>query len=172
MKKYVLSAILFIFLVFLTYFFVLKDCDFHLIYDSIIHMNFIYLFLTILCVFGYVFWGSVFLKRMLYHFKTKVSFYHTFGYIFTEIYFSAITPSNMGGQPVQMIEMKRDKIPYQTSSVLVLFNTMMNRIALIFLATIFFILYRKQLFGINSFYNFGIYNYNFSYFIVCCFNIF
>ena len=153
MKKYVLSAILFVVLIILTYVFVLKGCDFNLLIDSIKNTNPFFVFLTILCVFGYVFFGSLFLKRILWYFGSKVSFYHTFGYIFTEIYFSAITPSNMGGQPVQMIEMKKDKISYQSSSVLVLFNTMMNRIVLIFIATIFFIIFNKEIFNINPFYN-------------------
>lgn len=153
MKKYVLSAILFIVLIILTYVFVLKGCDFNLLIESIKNTNPFFIFLTILCVFGYVFFGSLFLKRILWYFGSKVSFYHTFGYIFTEIYFSAITPSNMGGQPVQMIEMKKDKISYQSSSVLVLFNTMMNRIVLIFIATIFFIIFNKEIFNINPFYN-------------------
>ena len=153
MKKYVLSAILFVALIILTYIFVLKGCDFNLLIESIKNTNPFFVFLTILCVFGYVFFGSLFLKRILWYFGSKVSFYHTFGYIFTEIYFSAITPSNMGGQPVQMIEMKKDKISYQSSSVLVLFNTMMNRIVLIFIATIFFIIFNKEIFNINPFYN-------------------
>ena len=153
MKKYVLSAILFVVLIILTYVFVLKGCDFNLLIESIKNTNPFFVFLTILCVFGYVFFGSLFLKRILWYFGSKVSFYHTFGYIFTEIYFSAITPSNMGGQPVQMIEMKKDKISYQSSSVLVLFNTMMNRIVLIFIATIFFIIFNKEIFNINPFYN-------------------
>lgn len=153
MKKYVLSAILFVALIILTYVFVLKGCDFNLLISSIKNTNPFFVFLSILCVFGYVFFGSLFLKRILAYFGSKVSFYHTFGYIFTEIYFSAITPSNMGGQPVQMIEMKKDKISYQSSSVLVLFNTMMNRIVLIFIATIFFIFFNKEIFNINPFYN-------------------
>ena len=153
MKRYVLSAILFVVLIILTYVFVLKGCDFNLLIESIKNTNPFFVFLTILCVFGYVFFGSLFLKRILWYFGSKVSFYHTFGYIFTEIYFSAITPSNMGGQPVQMIEMKKDKISYQYSSVLVLFNTMMNRIVLIFIATIFFIIFNKEIFNINPFYN-------------------
>ncbi len=153
LKKYFLSAILFIALVILTYIFVLKGCDFNLIITSIKNTNSFFLFLTFLCVFGYVFFGSLFLKRILAYFGYKVSFYHTFGYIFTEIYFSAITPSNMGGQPVQMLEMKKDKINYESSSVLVLFNTMMNRIVLILIATIFFLFFNKKIFNINSFYN-------------------
>ncbi len=153
MKKYFLSAILFVVLVVLTYIFVLKGCDINLLISSIKNTNPFFIFLTVIAVFGYVFFGSLFLKRILDYFGYKVSFYHTFGYIFTEIYFSAITPSNMGGQPVQMIEMKKDKINYQTSSVLVLFNTMMNRIVLILIATLFFIFFNKEIFNINSFYN-------------------
>lgn len=89
---------------------------------------------------------------MLFHLGQKVTLFQCFGYVFTEIYFSAITPSSMGGQPVQMYEMKRDHIGYQITSVVVLLNTMIYKIALILLATIAFLVYHDVLFPMNSFF--------------------
>ena len=153
MKKYILSSILFIILVILTYFFVLRECDFNLLVSSFRNTNSFYIALTALCSIGYVYLGSLFLKRILFHFNYKVSFLNSLGYMFTEIYFSSITPSYIGGQPIQMYEMKKDKIPYEVSSVVILFNSMMNRIALLIIATILLFCYRKTVLALNPLYN-------------------
>ena len=152
MKKYGIFALIFICLVALTYFMVFKDCDFNLLITSIKSTNPFYLILAFLCVTAFVLLGSLFLKRMLYHFNYKVSYFHTLGYYLTEIYFSGITPSYFGGQPIQMYEMKKDKIPYQKSSVIILFYSMMNRVSLIIWAIILFSIYHSQIFNLNPIY--------------------
>ncbi len=152
MKKYILSSILFITLVILTYFFVLRGCDFNLLVASFRNTNSLFVFLTFLCMVGYVFIGSFFLKRILHHFKYNVKFFDALGFMFTEVYFSSITPSYIGGQPIQMLEMKKDNVPYEVSSVVVLFNSMMNRIALLIVATILFIFYGGTVLTLNTFY--------------------
>lgn len=146
-KKYILSVLFFLFLIFITYFFVLKNYDINILFTSLKQSNPIFLSLAFLFLGLYVFFEALFLKRIFKHLDYKISFYQAIGYVFTEIYFSAITPSSMGGQPVQMIEMKKDGIPYQINSVAVLLNTMIYKIALIFLACLAFLFYGKNIFG-------------------------
>ncbi len=153
MKKYFWTTIFFLVLVGLTYFFVLKDCDINLIIASFNNTNQTYLFLTFLTMFVYVFLGAFFIKRLLGHFKYPTKLSTAYGYLFTEIYFSSITPSYIGGQPVQVLEMKKEGIPYEISSVVVLFNSMINRIALILVATILFIFFGSEVFAIKGIYN-------------------
>lgn len=153
MKKYALATIVFLFLLGLTYFLVFRDCDFNLLINSIRNVNPLFLILALSMSFCYVLLGSLFLKRILTYFKQKTSFKNCVGYNFTEIYFSAITPSYVGGQPVAMYEMKKNDIPYEVSSVVVLFSSMLNRIALAFLAIIFVIGFNKTLFSLNPIYN-------------------
>jgi len=99
------------------------------------------------CLVCYVFFASFYLKRTLYHFGKKISWYQAFGYHFTEVYFSAITPSSLGGQPVQMVEMNKDKIPYRINSVVVLLNSLLYKVALILLAIVAFVFYKNELFS-------------------------
>ncbi len=153
MKKYFLSTLLFLTLLGLTYFFVFRDCDFNLLISSIKSVNPVFLLLALSMTACYVLLGSLFLKRILTYFKQKKSFFNCLGYSFTEIYFSAITPSYVGGQPVQMYEMKKDDVPYEVSSVIVLFSSMLNRIALAFLASIFLLGFSNTLFSLNPVYN-------------------
>ena len=153
MKKYFLSTLLFLSLLALTYFLVFQDCDFHLLISSIESVNPLFLGLAFTMTISYVLLGSLFLKRILKYFEHKISLKNALGYTFTEIYFSAITPSYVGGQPVAMYEMKKDDIPYEVSSVIVLFSSMLNRIALVFLASFFLFGFSQILFSLNPLYN-------------------
>ncbi len=152
MKKYGLSLLLFLVLLSLTYFFVFKECDFNLLFLTLKNANIVFILLAFLSLLFYIFWGCLFLKRIFTYFKIKTKNSHILGYFATETYYSAITPSYIGGQPVAMYEMNKRKIPYEVSSIIVLFNSMFNRIALIFLALIFLMIFNKSLFGLNAFY--------------------
>ena len=90
---------------------------------------------------------------MFYHLGYKISWYQALGYIMTEVYFSAITPSSMGGQPIEMIEMSKDKIPYRVNSVVILLNTLIYKVALVFLAIIGFLFFSQKLFTFNTLFN-------------------
>lgn len=149
-KQYIISIILFIALIAGTYFFILKDYSFQDFISSLSNCNMLYIILSFFCVVSYSFFAALYNKRMMFHFKKKINWYQSFGYLFTEIFFSAVTPSSIGGQPVQMIEMKKDGITYQKNSVVVLLDTILYKIGLIFIATLGFILYFNDLFNQNK----------------------
>ena len=144
-KKYVFYALFFLFLIFATYFFVFKKYSLEELINSLQYCNPLYIVLGILAMFSWAFFESLYLKRLLGKLGYKVPWYNAFGYVATETYFSAITPSSMGGQPVMMMEMSRDGIPYRVNSVVILLNTLIYKIALLTLATIGFILYKDIL---------------------------
>jgi len=146
-NKYVLSILLFLILFFGTYYFVLKDYSLQMFFDSLQGCDVKFIIYAILLMCGYVFFASYYLKRMLYHFGKKINWYQGVGYLATEIYFSAITPSSIGGQPIQMVEMNKDKIPYRMNSIVILLNTVIYKIALIFLAILSFLFYGNLLFS-------------------------
>lgn len=146
-KKYLLSVLLFIILLFGTYYFILKDYSLNEFIEAFNYCDLKYLLFGFLSLFGYLFCASLYLKRMLYHFGKKINWYQAFGYQFTEIYFSAITPSSLGGQPVQMVEMSNDNIPYRINSIVVLINSLLYKVALIILAVLAFIFYGNLIFS-------------------------
>ena len=152
-KNYIISISLFLILVFATYFFILKDYNFADIIKTIKTCNINWIMLSFLSLILYLFFECLFLKRILSYIGHKINYYQAFGYVITEKYFSAITPSSMGGQPMQMVEMKKDHIGYQKTSIIVLLNTAIYKTALILLATISFLLYPKLLFTNNTFFN-------------------
>ena len=152
-KKYVLSATLFVLLILGTYYFILRDYSISDFLNSLANCSPWILLCAFFLLFSYAFFHSLYLKRMLKHLGYKITWYQAFGYVFTEVYFSAITPSSMGGQPVQMIEMNRDGIPYRVNSVVILLNTLIYKIALVFLAIILFLIFWDKLFTFNVLFN-------------------
>lgn len=62
-------------------------------------------------------------------------------YAFIGFYFSSITPSASGGQPVQMYYMKKDRIPLANSSVMILFIVFVYQMAMLLLAGIMALIY-------------------------------
>lgn len=152
-KKYVFSAILFVLLILGTYYFILKDYSIQEFLASLKNCNPFILMWAFVLLISYAFFHCLYLKRMFYHLGYKISWYQALGYIMTEVYFSAITPSSMGGQPVEMIEMSKDKIPYRVNSVVILLNTLIYKVALVFLAIIGFLFFSQKLFTFNTLFN-------------------
>ena len=152
-KKYVFSAILFVLLILGTYYFILKDYSIQEFLTSLKNCNPFILMWAFVLLISYAFFHCLYLKRMFYHLGYKISWYQALGYIMTEVYFSAITPSSMGGQPIEMIEMSKDKIPYRVNSVVILLNTLIYKVALVFLAIIGFLFFSQKLFTFNTLFN-------------------
>lgn len=152
-KKYVFSAVLFVLLILGTYYFILRDYSIQEFVTSLKNCNPFILIWAFVLLIGYAFFHCLYLKRMFYHLGYKISWYQALGYIMTEVYFSAITPSSMGGQPVEMIEMSKDKIPYRVNSVVILLNTLIYKVALVFLAIIGFLFFSQKLFTFNTLFN-------------------
>lgn len=62
-------------------------------------------------------------------------------YAFIGFYFSSITPSASGGQPIQMYYMKKDHIPLADSSVMILYIVLVYQMAMLLLSGIMSLLY-------------------------------
>ncbi len=152
-KKYILSIILFLVLTFGTYYFVFKDYSFSLFVSSLRYCLPLFIIISFASMFFWAFFEALYLKIMCSYMGYKISYYQALGYVFTECYFSAITPSSIGGQPVQMMEMSHDGIPYRVSSVIILLNTLIYKIALIIIATIGIIIFKDRLFSFNNLFN-------------------
>lgn len=144
-KKYIFYALFFVLLILSTYFFVFKKYSYNDLVTSLQYCNYWFVFFAVIAMGFWAFFEGLYLKRMLGYLGYKISWYQAIGYVATEKYFSAITPSSMGGQPVQMMEMSRDGIPYRVNSVVILLNTLIYKIALLTLATIGFIFYKDIL---------------------------
>ena len=145
LKKNIISTVIFLLLLFLAYYFVFKDYSMTEFINNIKSCNKIYFVFAILCVCAFVFFEALFFKVIFKKLGYKISWYKSFGYVFTEIYFSAITPSSTGGQPIQMMEMSKDDIPYRVSSIVVFINTLFYKLALLVIILIGLAFYNSKI---------------------------
>ena len=74
------------------------------------------------------------MKIMLSVFDREISLKKGVFYSLVEFYFSGITPSSTGGQPVELYYMSKDKIPVKTSYIVLVLNTIYFKIALLSLS--------------------------------------
>ena len=152
-RKYFLSFLLFFILFLITYFWIFRCYDFKFLVDSLKLCDIKYIVFAVLSMCMFPLFEAIFLKSMARDMGIKISFYKAFGYVFTEIYFSGITPSSMGGQPVQMYEMNRDGIKYYKSSIIVLLNTVIYKCTLVFLLVLSLIFYGSYIFSYSTLFN-------------------
>lgn len=145
LKKKVISTTIFLLLFIAAYIFVFKDYSITEFKNTLGNCNRAYLILAIGCVILWVFFESLFFKFIFKKMNYKISWFQAIGYVFTETYFSAITPSSTGGQPVQMVEMNKDKIPYRISSIVILINTLLYKVAILLIVIIGFVIYYKEI---------------------------
>ena len=145
LKKKISSTAIFILLFIAAYIFVFKDYSINSFRETLNNCDKLYLIFAIGCVVLWAFFESLFFKFIFKKMNYKINWYQAFGYVFTETYFSAITPSSTGGQPVQMVEMNRDNIPYRISSIVILINTLLYKVAILLIVLIGFIAFYKEI---------------------------
>lgn len=150
LKRKIVSTIFFIFLLYLAYYFVFRNYSITQFVNTLKTCKPHFFIFAVICIFLFVFFEALFFKIILKKLGYRINWYQAFGYVFTEIYFSGITPSSTGGQPIQMVEMSKDKIPYRISSIIVLINTMFYKLSLLIILIIGFIIYHEEIFSFSD----------------------
>ena len=96
----------------------------------------VFIILAFLGMLGHIFFEGLSLKVLLESFGQKCTIGRSFVYSCTDLYFSAITPSATGGQPVCAYFMIRDGIPGSCVTVCLIFNLAMYTLAIIIIGAI------------------------------------
>lgn len=120
--KLVLNIMVFLLLVFLTSYIVLKDQDIFQIFDIIASAEVEFLLIGILCMLLYMICEAINIGRSLKMLKEKSSFSKNLKYALIGFFFSSITPAASGGQPMQIYYMYKDKITVASSTLALLVN--------------------------------------------------
>lgn len=82
---------------------------------------------------------------LLTELKQKTTFLHCVGYSFVGFFFSGLTPSATGGQPVQAYYMKKDGIVLSASSVVLMTVAVIYKFVLVLIGIGIYLLWRKPL---------------------------
>lgn len=140
-KKIIYSVIFLFALIGITMYCVLKDFELKSIINILSEVKLEYVGIALFMVFMYVFLGGISLRESLKGMKTKITVRKSFVYSSIDYFFSGITPSASGGQPFQLYYMKKDDVSMTKTTIAVLINLIMYKMALMVLslcAVIFF----------------------------------
>ena len=115
--KYGLNIAFLILIFYLTVRSVFHGVDLHATMRALQTANPLFILFGILCVICFILGESVIIHFLLRNLGTRVPFFHCCLYSFVGFFYSSITPSASGGQPMQLFYMRKDKLPVGVSTV-------------------------------------------------------
>ena len=119
-KKTIINAIIFILLIFITYYVIFRDQDLNELYQDIIKLNPKYLIVAALLMLLFFSLEAFNVKSTLKKLNDKLPFKKALGYTFVCFLFSSITPGAAGGQPMEIYYLTKEKIKVSHSTIALL----------------------------------------------------
>jgi conserved hypothetical protein len=132
-KKNVLNALFLIALIALTIWAVFKDQDLDIILDTVSDISPVFLLTGFVLVVVYVCSESVIIKYLLRTVHIRVPLFNCIRYSFVGFFYSCITPSATGGQPMQIYYMKKQNIDIPTATIILMLVTIEYKFVLVFI---------------------------------------
>ncbi len=126
-----INAVLLVVMVALTLWFLLKDQDLPLIVKELMEVPPVYLMIGSAMVLLFVCSESAIIRILLNAANIKAPFRHCVQYSFIGFFYSMVTPSATGGQPMQVYYMRRHGIRVGTASVVLMIVTIEYKSVLI-----------------------------------------
>lgn len=135
-RKYIRNFLLFILLVWITFYILLKDQDMGDLLNILGSVKTPFVFLGIICMLGYFLCESLNMKRTLNALGEKVSLLKCYKYTLIGFFYSSITPAATGGQPMQVYYMHKDGIKAANSTLSLVMNLLSFQVMSISMALI------------------------------------
>ena len=116
-RRKIFSAVFYLAVLAVTLYYVFNDKNLGEILSLLSEANLGDVAIAVCAVVAFILGESVVLRYLLGKLGVKVSFGHCSLFSFVGFFYSAITPSASGGQPMQVLYMRRDGIPAGVSTV-------------------------------------------------------
>ena len=113
---------LFIGLILLTVYIIFKNNDVKDIANAISRVNMYYILIGIICSTSFMICEGINIRRSLKLMEYEIGFLTAIKYAIVGLFFSSVTPSASGGQPMQVYYMHKDGIEISHSSLSLLLN--------------------------------------------------
>lgn len=139
------NALIFIILIVLTFYILLKDQNPIEILNIIFSARLEFVFMGILCMFIYIILEAKNIGRTLKKLNEKSTFIKNIKYALIGFFFSSVTPAASGGQPMQIYYMYKDGISVSNSTLALLLNLTSMQISTISIALVSLIFNYKYL---------------------------
>lgn len=134
--KFIKNLLIFVLLIILTFYILLKDQNILEIFSIISSIKIQYILVGILCMAIYIILEAVNIGRTLKALNEKSNFLSNIKYALIGFFFSAITPTASGGQPMQIYYMYKDNISISNSTLALLLNLLSMQISTIGIALV------------------------------------
>lgn len=121
-KKTIINLMIFIFLIILTFWIILKDQDISQILHAVRSVKKEYILMGICAMIVYISCETINIERILKALGEKSTFIRNFKYTLIGFFFSAITPAASGGQPMEIYYMHKEKISVANSTLALLMH--------------------------------------------------
>ena len=135
-KKMLRNLIIFIVLIVLTFYIILKDQNISEIFIIVSSVKKEFIIVAIICMCFYMVCEAINIGRTLKALNEKSTFLRNVKYALIGFFFSSITPAASGGQPMQIYYMYKDKISVANSTLALLINLSCVQIVTISVALI------------------------------------
>lgn len=135
-KTKIISTIIIIISMLIVLFSVLLVDGPQAIYRTVKGANFKFLLIAFSLISGFWIFGAMSLNSLLKLLGFKIGAFKVFKVTMTGAFFNAITPSSTGGQPVQIIQLSKYKIPAGVSGSVVILLLIINNIVTLLLGFI------------------------------------
>lgn len=129
--KKILNGILLISVFGLTLWSVFGGEDLKEVWSDLQYANLIWLIPTFFCIIGFILGESVVIEYMLRNLGIPVRFSRCCLFSFIGFFYSCITPSASGGQPMQIFYMRKDGIPTAMATVVLAIVTITYKLVLV-----------------------------------------
>ena len=130
-KKAIFNTIFLILIFSITVYMVFKGEDLGEIIHTVWQADPVYLLISVVCVVLFILGESVIIFYMMRTLGAKVKMGHCALYSFVGFFFSCITPSASGGQPMQIYFMKKDKLPIPVTTLVLMIVTITYKAVLV-----------------------------------------
>lgn len=150
--KYILFFLILLLITIITLFSIISDDTIIVLKELVNNIKLEYIFILLIIVSLYFILQGIYMKVIFKSLGSEISFLKGTFYAMIEFYFSGITPSSSGGQPVQLYFITKDKIPPTKSIVTLILNTIYFKIIIVLLGMIVIIFNNKYIFNHSSIY--------------------
>lgn len=122
-KRMILNAVIFLGLMFVTFWFIFKDQDFNDIIKILGQANPGFIIIGLLCMVGYFSMEAWNINSLLKSFGEKINFFKALKFTLIGFFFCAVTPGASGGQPLEIYYMTKEKISAGNATIAILIQT-------------------------------------------------
>ena len=140
MKKKILSGIFLVAVFALTLWSVFYGEDLSEVAFYLTCADIRYIIPAVVCVVFFILGESVILYYLMRTLGTRIRFRSCCRYSFIGFFYSCITPSASGGQPMQIVEMRSDGIPVAVSTIVLAIVTILYKAVLVLLGGVVLLL--------------------------------